>query len=33
MSGSTLVIIELTLTFGIAIGWGLWELYQLKKGR
>jgi hypothetical protein len=33
MSSSTLVILELGITFVAVIGWGVWELYKLKKGR
>lgn len=33
MSGSTLVMLEMGLVFVVVIGWGVWELYKLKKGR
>lgn len=33
MSGNTMVALELSLTFVVVIGWGVWELYKLKKGR
>jgi hypothetical protein len=31
MSGNLLILIELGLVFGVAFGWGLNELRQLKK--
>lgn len=31
MSGNLLILLELLLVFGIAFGWGLNELRQLKK--
>jgi hypothetical protein len=33
MSGSTLFFLELLITLGAVVGWGVWELYKLKKGR
>jgi hypothetical protein len=33
MTGSTMVALELSLTFLVVVGWGLWELYKLKKDR
>jgi hypothetical protein len=33
MSGSTLAILEMSIVFIAAVGWGLWELYKLKNGR
>jgi hypothetical protein len=33
MSGSTMAFAEMAITFAVVVGWGLWELYKLKKGR
>lgn len=33
MSSGTLVALEMAITFCVVVGWGLWELYKLKKGR
>jgi hypothetical protein len=33
MSGNTLMALELGLVFFGVVGWGVWELYKLKKGR
>ena len=33
MSGNTLVALEVGLIFVAVVGWGVWELYKLKKGR
>ncbi len=33
MSGSTLSLLEMGITLVACVGWGLWELYKLKKGR
>jgi hypothetical protein len=33
MSGQTLMISELAITLGVVVGWGLWELYKLKKDK
>jgi hypothetical protein len=33
MSGNTLVALELGITLVVVVGWGVWELYKLKKGR
>jgi hypothetical protein len=33
MSGETLVFLELMITLGVVVGWGLWELHKLKKGK
>lgn len=32
MSSSTLIILEMVITLVVCVGWGLWELYKLKKG-
>jgi hypothetical protein len=31
MSGSHLFLAEMVVTFVAVVGWGLWELYNLKK--
>ena len=31
MSGEQLFLAEGMITFGVVVGWGLWELYQLRK--
>ena len=33
MSSSTLIGIGISLIFVAVVGWGLWELYKLKKDR
>ncbi len=33
MSGNMLGLVEMGLTLFVCVGWGLWELYKLKKGR
>ena len=33
MSSGMLIGIEMTLVFVLVVGWGVWELYKLKKGR
>jgi hypothetical protein len=33
MSSQALVLSELAITLGAVIGWGLWELYQLRKDK
>jgi hypothetical protein len=33
MSGNTLIFLELLITLFAVVGWGVWELYKLKKGR
>jgi hypothetical protein len=33
MSGSYLFLAEMAITLLAVVGWGLWELYKLKKGR
>jgi hypothetical protein len=33
MSGTTMVTLELLLVFGCVVGWGVWELYKLKKDK
>lgn len=33
MSSGVLVGLELSITLVVVVGWGLWELYKLKKGR
>jgi hypothetical protein len=33
MSGETLALLEMAITLGIVVGWGVWELYKLKKGK
>jgi hypothetical protein len=33
MSGGTMAFLEMALVFGAVVGWGVWELYKLKKGR
>ena len=33
MSRGSLIAIEMTLVFVLVVGWGVWELYKLKKGR
>lgn len=33
MSGGMLVGLEMGITFAAVVGWGLWELYKLKKGK
>ena len=32
MSSSTLIILEMSITLVAVVGWGVWELYKLKKG-
>jgi hypothetical protein len=32
MNGNTLVALEVGLIFVAVVGWGVWELYKLKKG-
>ncbi len=31
MSGTYLFLAEGLITFGAVVGWGVWELYQLRK--
>jgi hypothetical protein len=33
MSSGTIVSLEIAVVAVVVIGWGLWELYSLKKGR
>lgn len=33
MSSGTLIALEMTITLVAVVGWGVWELYKLKKGR
>jgi hypothetical protein len=33
MIAENLGIIEMAFTFLVVIGWGVWELYQLKRGK
>lgn len=33
MSSSTLISLELGITLVAVVGWGLWELYKLRKDR
>lgn len=33
MTGTTMVALQLSLIFVVVVGWGIWELYDLKKGR
>jgi hypothetical protein len=33
MSNGMMAFLEMSLIFGAVIGWGVWELYKLKKGR
>jgi hypothetical protein len=33
MIGNSMALLELSLIFSVVVGWGLWELYTLKKGR
>lgn len=33
MSSGTLIALEMLITLVAVVGWGLWELYKLKKGR
>ncbi len=33
MSSSTLIGIEMALVLFLVVGWGVWELYNLKKGK
>jgi hypothetical protein len=33
MSSSTLIGLEMALILVVVVGWGVWELYKLKKGR
>jgi hypothetical protein len=33
MSGEALVISEFALILGAILGWGVWELYQLRKDK
>jgi hypothetical protein len=33
VSGTTMVMLELMLVFGVVMGWGVWELYKLKKDK
>lgn len=32
MSSSTLIGIEMAIVLVAVVGWGVWELYKLKKG-
>ncbi len=33
MSSGTLIILEMTIALVAVVGWGVWELYKIKKGR
>ncbi len=33
MDGDTLGLIEMTLVFGLVVGWGFWELHSLRRAR
>lgn len=33
MSGNLLFLAEMAITLLLVIGWGVWELYKLKKDR
>jgi hypothetical protein len=33
MTGQALMFSELAITLGAVVGWGLWELYKLKKDK
>jgi hypothetical protein len=33
VSQRTLILLELLLVFGATVGWGLWELWSLKRDR
>jgi hypothetical protein len=33
MSSGTLIMLEMMITLVVVVGWGVWELYKLKKGR
>jgi hypothetical protein len=33
MSSSTIITLELGLTLGVVVGFGLWELYKLRRDR
>jgi hypothetical protein len=33
LSGEALMLSELALIFGAVVGWGVWELYTLKKDK
>ena len=33
MSSGTLIVQEMAITLVAVVGWGVWELYKLKKGR
>ena len=33
MSGGMMATLEMLLIFGVVVGWGVWELWKLKKGR
>ena len=33
MSSGVLIVLELSITLGLVVGWGVWELRQLKKDK
>jgi hypothetical protein len=33
MSSGTIIALELGLTLVLVVGWGVWELWKLKKGK
>jgi hypothetical protein len=33
MSSGTIIALEISLVLVLAVGWGLWELWKLKKGK
>ena len=33
MSSSMIITLEILLVLGLVVGWGLWELYKLRKWR
>ena len=33
MSSGTLIALEMAITLVAVVGWGVWELYKLRKGR
>jgi hypothetical protein len=33
MSSGTIIGFEMAITFLVVVGWGVWELYKLKKGK
>jgi hypothetical protein len=33
MSSGTIIALEMAVTLVVVVGWGLWELYKLRKDR